>query len=120
MKYIYQLAIILAISFVGEILGALIPLPIPASVYGMVILFVLLQTKVLKFEKVRETGLFLKNSLVVTLVPSAVGVMACWDVLGAIWLPAILIIVLTNVIVFACAGFVSQAIVRAKRRHEHD
>jgi len=116
MKYIYQLAIVLAVSFVGEILNALIPLPIPASVYGLVIMFILLESKVVRFEKVAETTVFLKNSLVITLVPSAVGVMAAWDVLGAIWLPAILIIVLTNVIVFAVAGWVSQAIVRARRR----
>ena len=118
MKYIQQIGIILAISFVGEILNALIPLPIPASVYGMVILFLLLQFKVIAFERVREGGLFIKNNLVLALIPSAVGVMAAWDVLGPILIPAILIILASSIAVFACAGLTAQAIVRAKERRK--
>ena len=118
MKYLYPICIILAVSFVGEILNTLIPLPIPASVYGLVLMFLLLETRFVRFERVAETTVFLKNSLVITLVPSAVGVMAAWDVLGAIWLPAILIIVFTNVLVFAAAGWTAQAIIRLRRRRQ--
>ena len=118
MKYIYQFGIILAVSFVGEILNALIPLPVPASIYGLVLMFLLLESRLVHFEKVRECSLFLKNSLVVTLIPSAVGVMAAWDVLGPILLPALLIIVSTNILVFAAAGHTAQAIVRLRRRRE--
>ena len=116
MKYIRQITVVLAVSFVGEILNAVIPLPIPASIYGLVLMFLLLESGLVKFEKVQETTIFLKNALVVTLIPSAVGVMAAWDVLRPILLPAILIIVLTNVLVLAVSGHVSQAIVRAQRR----
>lgn len=119
MKFIYQFGIILAVSFVGEILNALIPLPIPASIYGLVLMFILLETRLVRFEKVSECSLFLKNSLVVTLIPSAVGVMAAWDVLGPILLPAILIIVSTNILVFAAAGYTAQAIVRFRRRRHN-
>ena len=44
MKYVKQFFIILLISFVGELFKYLIPLPIPASIYGMVILFIGLMT----------------------------------------------------------------------------
>ena len=44
MKYLKQFLIILSISLVGELLKYLLPLPIPASIYGMVILFVALLT----------------------------------------------------------------------------
>lgn len=116
MKLIYQFGIILAVSFVGEILNALIPLPVPASIYGLVLMFLLLETRIVQFEKICECSLFLKNSLVVTLTPSAVGVMAAWDVLGPILLPAVLIIVSTNILIFAVAGHTAQAIVRIRRR----
>ena len=116
MKYIRQFAAVLAVSFIGEILNALIPLPIPASIYGLVLLFLLLESGIVRFEAVAETTIFLKNALVVSLIPSAVGVMAAWDVLEPILLPAVLIIVVTNVLVLAVSGHVSQAIVRAVRR----
>ena len=116
MKIIRQIAVVLAVSFIGEILNAVIPLPIPASIYGLVLMFLLLESKLVQFEKVEESTVFLKNTLVVTLIPSAVGVMAAWDVIKPILLPAVLIIVLTNVIVLAVAGHTAQAVVRAQRR----
>ena len=117
MKYIRQLALVLAVSFLGETLNRVIPLPIPASIYVLVMMFLLLESGLVKFEKVEATTVFLKNTLVVTLIPSAVGVMAAWDVLEPILLPAVLIIVVTNVLVLAVSGHVSQAIVRMQRAH---
>ena len=59
MKYLKQFLIIIAISMIGEILKYLLPLPVPASIYGMVILFVGLMTGIIKLESVREAGKFL-------------------------------------------------------------
>ena len=59
MKYIRQFVIILFISFRGEALKYVLPLPIPASIYGLVLMFVLLETKVLKVEAVQDAGKFL-------------------------------------------------------------
>ena len=59
MKYLKQLLIILAISFVGEALKYFLPLPIPASIYGMVLLFILLLTGVVKLDDVQDVGKFL-------------------------------------------------------------
>ena len=55
MKYIKQFILILAISFVGELLKYLLPLPVPASIYGMVLMFAALLTGLIKLEHVRET-----------------------------------------------------------------
>ena len=117
MKYLRQAAIILLVTCIGELLHYFLPLPIPASIYGLVMMFLLLESGLVKFEKVEATTVFLKNTLVVTLIPSAVGVMAAWDVLEPILLPAVLIIVVTNVLVLAVSGHVSQAIVRMQRAH---
>ena len=53
MKYLKQFLIILAISLLGEVLKELLPLPIPASIYGMVFLFILLLTGVIKLDQVK-------------------------------------------------------------------
>ena len=78
MKYLKQFGIILAISFIGEILNAVLPLPIPAGIYGIVLLFILLETKVVKLEAVRETGNLLIDIMPVMLVPPAVELMDYW------------------------------------------
>ena len=58
MKLLKQFLIILAISFLGEILKYLLPLPVPASIYGMVILFIGLLTGLIPLNSVRSAGKF--------------------------------------------------------------
>ena len=58
MKYLKQLTIIILISFVSEIMGYCIPLPVPASVYGLVLMFILLCTKIIKLSDVENVADF--------------------------------------------------------------
>ena len=62
MKFVRQFMIILAISFVGELLHALLPLPVPASIYGLVLMLIGLQTGILPLNAVNEAGGFLIES----------------------------------------------------------
>ena len=78
MKYIRQFLIILAISFIGELLKYVLPLPIPASIYGMAILFVCLMTGWIKLEAVKETGKFLIEIMPLMFIPAGVGLMVSW------------------------------------------
>ena len=68
-KYIFQFARITAFCLAGEVLAAVLPLPIPASVYGLLLLAAALKFGVLKLDQVRETGLFLTG--IFPLVPGA-------------------------------------------------
>ena len=112
MKYLKQLLIILGITFVGEILKMCIPLPIPASIYGMVLLFTGLMTGIIKLESVRETGTFLIEIMPVMFIPAGVELVSSWDTLIPILLPACLITVVTVFTVMAATGWVSQIVIR--------
>ena len=59
MKYVRQFLIILVISFIGELLRYYIPLKIPASIYGLVLLFAALELRIIKLVSIRETSRFL-------------------------------------------------------------
>ncbi len=114
MKYLRQFLIILAITFAGEILSRLIPVNIPASIYGMVIMFILLCTKVLKLEHVSEVGKFLIGMMGLMFVPGTVGIIDCWDIVSrSIWLYVIVILV-TTAIVMAASGYMTQALRKTK------
>ena len=81
MKYVKQLSIILGISFLAELLEILIPLPIAASVYGLVIMLVGLITKLIPLEKVETAADFLVDAMSVMFVPATVGIMVSVDAL---------------------------------------
>lgn len=112
MKYIKQLLIILSISFVGEVLKMLLPLPIPASIYGMVILFLLLITGILKLESVKETGKLLIEAMPVMFIPAGVGLISTWNVLSPLIVQVIVITVLTLIAVMVFSGRITQSVIR--------
>ena len=92
MKYLQQFLLILCISFVGEFLKYVLPLPIPASIYGMVILFIGLLTGLIKLEQVKDVGKFLIEIMPVMFIPAGVGLMESWGTLKPFVLPVSVII----------------------------
>ena len=93
MKYVKQFSIILLITFVGELLHYLIPLPIPASVYGLVLMLIALQTGLVKVDHVKQTAVFLIEIMPVMFIPAGAGLLESWGVLQPIWLPVCIITV---------------------------
>lgn len=119
MKYIHQILLILLFSFLGEVLHALIPLPIPASIYGMVLLFLALALKLVKISAVKETGEFLTGILPLLFVAPAVNLLDCWALLQGNLIPVAIILLVTTVLTFALSGWVTQGIVcRKGGRHD--
>lgn len=116
MKYLRQFAIILFISLLGELLRILIPLPIPASVYGLVLMLVALTTGMLKVHQVKAAADFLIEIMPVMFIPAGVGLLDSWPALQPVWVPVVLITLLTTVIVMAVTGQVAQKIIRKEEK----
>ncbi len=116
MKFIRQFLIILAISLVGEILKYILPLPIPASIYGMAILFAGLMSGLIKLDAVRETGKFLIEIMPLMFIPAGVGLMDSWGNLHPILLPVAIITIVTNITVMGSTGLLSQWVIRRGRK----
>ena len=120
MKYIKQRILILAISFVGELLKYLLPLPVPASIYGMVLMFLALLTGVIKLEHVRETGKFLIEIMPLMFIPAGVGLMSSWSTLKPLLLPVAVITVVTIVTVMVASGHTAQFILKREEKRGED
>lgn len=120
MKYLRQFLIIITISLIGEILKELIPVSIPASIYGMLILFVCLMTGFIKIEHVKDVGKFLIEIMPIMFIPAGVGLMSSWDVLRPALIPIIIITVVTIITVMAATGLVSQSIIRFRKSKKSD
>ena len=119
MKYFRQFGIILAVTFIGEILKYIIPLPIPASIYGLILMLIILKTKIISLEQVKETGTFLIEIMPLMFIPAAVGLLVSWDVLKDICIPIIIITILTTVIVMIVTGKVTQFIIKLERMNKN-
>ena len=116
MKYVRQFWIILLISALGEALHVLLPLPIPASVYGLVIMLAALVSGILKVEQVKETADFLIEIMPVMFIPAGVGLLTSWGVLKPVWLPIAVITAASTVIVMVVTGRVTQYVIRREKR----
>ena len=118
MKYLHQFLLILFISFLGELLKFLLPFSIPASIYGMFILFVGLLSGVIRLDAVREAGKLLIEIMPVMFIPAGVGLMASWDNLKAVLIPVSIITVVVLITVMVATGRVSQLVIRQEKRKE--
>ena len=115
MKFIKQLVLILAVSFVGEILNRIIPLPIPAGVYGIVILFLLLLTRIVPLEAVESTGTFLIEIMPVMFIPPAVGLITTWGEIKNSVVAYLVISIVSTITVMVVSGAVTQLVTRIGR-----
>ena len=114
MKYVRQFWIILLISAMGEALHVLIPLPVPASVYGLVLMLVCLMTGVLKTSQVKDAAFFLIEIMPVMFIPAAAGLIDSWKVLQPLLLPILVITVVITVFVMVITGKVAQMIAQKR------
>ena len=121
MRYVIQLFIIICFSFLGEILHKVLPFPIPASIYGIVLLFLALELKILKVDQIREVSTTLIISMPVMFVPPAVGLISSWENIKDNWAEYLLITFASTFVVMAIAGWSTQWIIlwrRNKRKQE--
>ena len=114
MKFLRQFIIILVISFIGELLKYILPLPVPASIYGMVILFVGLLTGLIKLENVREAGRFLIEIMPIMFIPAGVGLITSWSQLQPFLVPLLVITVVSTFVVMIVTGKVTDFLISKK------
>ena len=118
MKYIYQFAIILLVSALGELLKYFIPLPIPASIYGLVLMLIALMTGIIKLEKIEATADFLLDIMTIVFIPGGVGLITAWEPIKAMLVPAMVIIIVTSVLMIGVTGSETQLMIHLKSKKE--
>jgi holin-like protein len=118
MKWMRQFGIILTVSFLGEALRVLIPLPVPASIYGLLLMLLALRLGIVRLEQVRGAGRFLIEIMPVMFIPAAVGLLESWQALRPIWMQVIAVTLISTVLVMSVSGRVAQSVIRLRRKTE--
>ena len=93
----------------------MIPLPVPASIYGLLLLLLALVTGILRLESVKETSKFLIEIMPLMFIPAAVGLLESWDALSGILIQVLTATVVSTVLVMGVSGMVTQALIRKKQ-----
>ena len=116
MRYVIQLFIIICFSFAGELLHSVLPFPIPASIYGIILLFLALELKLLKVKQIREVSTTLIISMPVMFVPPAVGLVSSWENIRENWAEYIFITFASTFVVMAAAGWTTQMVIHWRKK----
>lgn len=112
MRYIQQLSVILTISLIAELLEIIIPIPVAASIYGLLLMLFCLITKLIPLEKVEGAADFLVENMAIFFIPPTVGIMTSIEELQEMLIPLCVISVVSTILVMAVTGRVSQAILQ--------
>ena len=118
MKYLKQVLIITLFCLAGELLAAVIPLPVPAAIYGIVLLFTALCTGLLKKEQVEETAHYLISIMPLFFVAPTVNLLSYWGVIKPALVPICVVLLSSTVVVFAVAGLVTQWLRRKEKKND--
>jgi holin-like protein len=117
MKYIKQICIILGVCLIAEVMEYLIPLPVAASIYGLLLMLLALMTKVIKLKDVENVSDFLTGNMAILFIPATVGIMASVEEIKQMLIPLCVISVVSTLLVMSVTGWVTQWIIR-KRKDE--
>jgi len=115
MKYVKQLSIIATVCLAAEVMEYFIPLPIAASVYGLVLMLFLLVTKIVPLEKVENVADFLVGNISIMFIPPTVGIMASVEEMKAMLVPLFVISMVTTLLIMGVTGGVSQFLIRSRK-----
>ena len=107
MRLLNQFAVIVIITFLGELCKQVLPFPVPASIYGLVIV---------KLKQVKVAANFLIDIMPPMFIPTAVGIIVVWDQLKSSLVPIAVITVVSTVVVMVATGWVSQILIRTSKK----
>lgn len=118
MKYVFQFGLILAVTFIAELIYSYLPLPVPASIYGLVIMLLLLVTKIIKLEWVKDSAKYLIAIMPLMFIPSGAKLITVADMIWPVMLPVLFILILTTVIVMLVSGKITEFIIKKESKND--
>lgn len=116
MKLFRESIIIFGIYLIGVFLAEILPLPIPGNVLGLLILFILLCTKIIKVEQIKTVSDFFLDHLAFFFIPAGVGLISSFGIIKEIWAKLLLVCVITTFITMAATGKIVEWVANRMER----
>lgn len=113
-----ELALILAITYIGEIISRFIIFPIPGPVIGMLLLFLLLKYSILKVKQIENVAVLLLANLAILFVPPGVKLISALDLLEGNILKIVALMIITTILTMATTGLTVQYLINRKLKND--
>lgn len=114
MKIFREVIVIFGLYYCGEILSHTLSLPLPGSLIGMILLFVLLNLHIIRLEHISAVSDFLLGHLPFFFIPAGVALMTSFGHIKDIWLPMLLICAVTTILTMGISGWSIQKLLERK------
>lgn len=114
-----ELAIIIAVCLLGDLIVSLLPFNFSASVLSMIILLILLLVKALKFDNIKSSANFLTSNMAVLFIPYGVKILQYLDIIKENLLLFILIVLITTPIVYGVTALTAQLIIKLQKGEDN-
>lgn len=118
MKHIFSLGVILLFCLFWEIVKAVLPLPIPASIYGMVLLFISLELKIIKLEQISNVAHYFISIMLIFFIMPAVSIMDSFSLIKNHVFEILIAIIIPTILVVIVTGLVTQKVEKLSMRHQ--
>ena len=120
MKFFNQIGILLGIWAAGEFISQLIKnvINIPGSIIGMIILFVLLESKILDESKIKDVADFFLANMSLFFIPAGVSLIESLGLIKENAILLLLCILIINVLVMIGSGRSVDLMIKLKERKE--
>ncbi len=120
MKHLVSIGIITAVCFAGELLYFLLPLPIPASIYGLLLMLILLFTGIVNVHQVELTSNFFLKVMPLFFLEPAVKLMTSLPALKGNVIPILFLCLVSTIIVTVVTGMTAEKICACRRSKDQD
>jgi holin-like protein len=119
MVYMVQLALIFSFCMVGDLIASLLPITMPGSVISMLLVLLLLASRILKEQHIRQSADFLLENMTFFFIPPAVSILRYATIVKTIWWQLFVINIVSVVVCFALSSWTVMLTLRLMRRR-HD
>ena len=113
-----EFMLIFTINYVGILLSKILHLPLPGTILSLLLLFLMLQFKVLKLEKIENAGNFLLLNMTIFFMPPTVKIIDSYELLEKDLFKIIVIIIVSTFLTMGITGIVVQLMIYLKERKE--
>ena len=113
-----EFMLILVINYIGILISTVLPFPLPGTITALLLLFLLLQFKVLKLEKIENAGNFLLLNMTIFFMPPTVKIIDSYELLEKDLFKIIVIILVSTFLTMGITGKVVQLMIDFKERKE--
>ena len=118
--FFHQVIVIALVLFVSKIIESFMPIPMPASVIGLVLLVVLVCPGAVKLGEVEKVGTTLTNNIGLLFVPAGISVVNSLGVISQAPFLIIGLIIVSTILLLICTGYVTQIIMKVTSRSKGD